>query len=312
MAAQARLFCKTGPLAGTSFSISGEATVGKSPGNTIQLTANIISGKHARIVFDEKRSEFFIEDLGSTNGTWVDGIKVAQKERLGALSIVSFANAFDFVFQTVSKNESSETKELPKPEVKKQSESQQPPTGKSKATLFDDGTPAVPPMRPPRQPPKQEPIVPQEPPASRPEQRTVIDDGGLVQVPSPGGARPVQPNKGATVFDDGRAAFSGPSTPQIIPKQYILEVKSPAGLKTFEMKEGDNIIGREKSCSIWIEDSSISRQHAIITLKSGSLTISDPGSKNGTFCNGRRVSTGETLRSGDELQFGNIAARLIS
>lgn len=40
-----------------------------------------ISHRHARLYFDGK--DYWIEDLGSTNGTWVNGEILKKKKRLG-------------------------------------------------------------------------------------------------------------------------------------------------------------------------------------------------------------------------------------
>jgi pSer/pThr/pTyr-binding forkhead associated (FHA) protein len=96
---KARLFCTTGPLAGSSFEFSHEATIGKKKDNAIVIDQPVISGRHARIFFDETAACYFLEDCGSRNGTKVDGVKVTQKERLSDLHIITLAKRFDFIFQ---------------------------------------------------------------------------------------------------------------------------------------------------------------------------------------------------------------------
>lgn len=94
----ARLFSKTGDLAGTEFEIEREATIGKSTGNTIVLAPGTISGQHARIYFDDNTQSYFLEDTKSRNGTRLDGMPVSGPERLGRLHVITFANAYDFIF----------------------------------------------------------------------------------------------------------------------------------------------------------------------------------------------------------------------
>lgn len=311
---QAKLFCKTGPLAGTSYDVQGEATIGKSPGNSIQLTPAIISGKHARIVFDPKKSTFFIEDLGSTNGTWVDGMRVKGKERLDTLNIISFADSFDFVFQVIGQG-SAVKKEAAsvKPEPAKPAMPGPLPKRVESKTVMDDGVMPFPAINPQQQ---VKGNTPAEQAAGR---KTMMDDGGAFVPPpqSPGTPQVNERPKNATVFDDGSplpqftsqkdAGKKNSGSPAM---KYALEVKSPAGTKTYDLNEGENFIGRESSCSIFVEDSSMSRKHAVIMLKSGELTINDLDSKNGTFLGTERVSAERKLRPGDDLQFGNIIARL--
>jgi len=54
----------------------GELTIGRSPGCAIQLRRTMVSREHARITF--RNEEYHLEDLGSTNGTYVNGIKIVK------------------------------------------------------------------------------------------------------------------------------------------------------------------------------------------------------------------------------------------
>jgi pSer/pThr/pTyr-binding forkhead associated (FHA) protein len=53
-----------------------ELTIGRSPGCSIQLLRSMVSRQHARITF--KNEDYHLEDLGSTNGTYVNGVKVER------------------------------------------------------------------------------------------------------------------------------------------------------------------------------------------------------------------------------------------
>ena len=61
--------------------IDGEATIGRGGGCTISLPADtFVSQVHARVV--ERDGQLFIEDLGSTNGTFLNGKQVAKTARV--------------------------------------------------------------------------------------------------------------------------------------------------------------------------------------------------------------------------------------
>jgi FHA domain len=61
--------------------IEGEATIGRGGGCTISLPADtFVSQVHARVV--ERDGQLFVEDLGSTNGTFLNGKQVARTARL--------------------------------------------------------------------------------------------------------------------------------------------------------------------------------------------------------------------------------------
>jgi pSer/pThr/pTyr-binding forkhead associated (FHA) protein len=53
-----------------------EIIIGRSPVCQLRLSSKNVSRKHARIFF--RNDEYYIEDLGSINGTYVNGIKVVK------------------------------------------------------------------------------------------------------------------------------------------------------------------------------------------------------------------------------------------
>lgn len=61
-------------------------------------------------------------------------------------------------------------------------------------------------------------------------------------------------------------------------------------------------IGRESFCDISIPDRQVSRQHARLTYHTDGVMLEDLGSKNGTFCNSKRVDGSVRLKEGDEVQ----------
>jgi hypothetical protein len=66
---------------GTSIGIDGEVTIGRAGGCGLPLTSDtFVSQVHAR-VFD-RDGDLYVEDLGSTNGTFVNGEQVHEPVRL--------------------------------------------------------------------------------------------------------------------------------------------------------------------------------------------------------------------------------------
>lgn len=53
-----------------------DLVIGRSPGCDIRFISENVSRKHARVFFHNE--EFMIEDLGSTNGLFVNGIKIVR------------------------------------------------------------------------------------------------------------------------------------------------------------------------------------------------------------------------------------------
>ena len=73
----------------------------------------------------------------------------------------------------------------------------------------------------------------------------------------------------------------------------------------YSLEEDVVSIGRGLENSIVVEDSRVSRQHAMLNQSSGHWTIRDENSTNGTFVNGRMVSQ-HALKHGDRVSLGGL------
>lgn len=62
-------------------------------------------------------------------------------------------------------------------------------------------------------------------------------------------------------------------------------------------------IGRDTDSDIFLDDVTVSRNHAVIVRRANALHIDDLGSLNGTYVNRRRIES-HPLADGDELQIG--------
>ncbi|MCD6554006.1 MAG: FHA domain-containing protein [Anaerolineae bacterium] len=60
-------------------------------------------------------------------------------------------------------------------------------------------------------------------------------------------------------------------------------------------------LGRSRNCDVYVPDKRASRRHAEIRWDGETATLHDLGSANGTFLDGRRITTPQTLRDGDEI-----------
>lgn len=69
-------------------------------------------------------------------------------------------------------------------------------------------------------------------------------------------------------------------------------------------------IGRGLVADVRLEDSHVSRRHAILALRGDGARILDDRSSNGTFVNGRRVTVAP-LADGDVLRFGRTVFRYL-
>lgn len=62
---------ESGLAAGAQFAVAGELTIGRAQGNSIVVNDPSVSSEHAEILRGGR--EWRVRDLGSTNGTLVDG-----------------------------------------------------------------------------------------------------------------------------------------------------------------------------------------------------------------------------------------------
>lgn len=88
-----------GPQTGNTFELEGtETSVGRDPSNGIFLNDMTVSRAHAKIV--RNAAGVLIEDLGSLNGTWVDGAIVnsaplhdGSSVQIGTFTLIYHENA---------------------------------------------------------------------------------------------------------------------------------------------------------------------------------------------------------------------------
>lgn len=124
--------------------------------------------------------------------------------------------------------------------------------------------------------------------------------------------------------DDGdndltQTKFINPDDAQKLQENINESLKAPPSIrilqgstqgKKFDLIYDKNIIGREPSCEIWIDDAAASRKHAeLICQDQGAIVIlRDLGSRNGLVVNNQKV-TETILRHADVIQIGKTMMR---
>ncbi len=93
------------------------------------------------------------------------------------------------------------------------------------------------------------------------------------------------------------------------PGRYI-EIQGPE--RTLMLPLGSEVmhVGRGIAADLRLDDSSVSRRHAILVPRPGGARILDDRSANGTYVNGRRVQQAD-LRSGDVIVLGRVVLRFL-
>jgi hypothetical protein len=75
--------------------------------------------------------------------------------------------------------------------------------------------------------------------------------------------------------------------------------------KEFSLEEGTYVIGRDPGADIFLNDITVTRRHATLTVTPFRVDITDLGSLNGTYVNGTPIESAQ-LRDGDEIQIGKF------
>lgn len=101
MASQFQLIMRTGPTPGATFTLEGDQlNIGRDSSNEVVINDAEISRHHARLTF--QGGKYVLEDLGSTNGTFVNGQRLAGPRVLKAGEVVSFGEQIVLVFEVTT------------------------------------------------------------------------------------------------------------------------------------------------------------------------------------------------------------------
>ena len=245
------------PDAGMSF--------GREVGNDVVIASNEISRKHASIAPDA--TGYVLTDH-STNGVWVNGSRVAERQTLGRGDVIKMgAEEFRFYADVA--------KAAPAPAAPA------PPAG-ANASLEETMM-----GRPGMAAPKAAPAPAAPAAAAPPVVAAAAAAAAPAAVPSPATPQP----RAST-----RMALA------------TLEVIAEGPLKgtTFELHSALTNIGRGDHNDITIKDESISDSHAKLQKRADGWYVVDQESTNGTYVGGRRVQGEVRIEGAPDLRIGGI------
>ncbi len=99
--AQFQFVMRSGPTPGETFPLEGDQLIiGRDPSNTIAINDAEISRKHSRLTF--QGGKHVIEDLGSTNGTFVNGQRLAGPVVLKPGDVVSLGEQIVLMYDALN------------------------------------------------------------------------------------------------------------------------------------------------------------------------------------------------------------------
>ncbi|MEN6521469.1 MAG: FHA domain-containing protein [Armatimonadota bacterium] len=262
----------------------GENTIGRENSDVL-VSHPTASRRHAKLTVSD--GKYILEDLGSTNGTYVGNRKVepGQPVEIKPGDEIRFGSAVMRLEEPASEaviaaeeavrevEEAEEREELAEEsvEVEQAAEQPAPPSVEEENEEHEESHEAV------------EAVMKIEPGV----------ESGFEATPEQALEEPVQP---VEIHEEL------PALARLVPK---------AGGDELLVKQGENTVGRRPANDIVIADPYISGSHAVISASDGSFSVTDTGSTNGTSVNGERLSPNEphALTDGDEVTFGQDSFR---
>jgi pSer/pThr/pTyr-binding forkhead associated (FHA) protein len=97
------LFMLRGPAPGTIYALENKSlTIGRDPLSDIPVNDPEVSRQHALII-TTSAGDYRIQDLGSTNGTFIDGTRVGSKpEKLVPSNAIAMGSEVTFIFREIN------------------------------------------------------------------------------------------------------------------------------------------------------------------------------------------------------------------
>jgi pSer/pThr/pTyr-binding forkhead associated (FHA) protein len=127
--------------------------------------------------------------------------------------------------------------------------------------------------------------------------------GAFIGQPEP--AKPQQATTATYMIDQATGELRPVDVESVASGGGALVIRSGGGRvgQSFPLR-GDRVtIGRSPDCEVFLDDVTVSRDHAVLVHRQGAWFLDDSGSLNGTYVNRRRIDS-HRLEDGDELQVG--------
>jgi len=303
----------------------GQIRIGRRADLELSLPYSPLSGVHARLVrasdSEKKTDHWVLEDLGSTNGTYVGGerLKPGIKHPLTAGTQIKLAEIkliFDGEVRDVRSHAETVVQAAPpakstgkvlaeassKSTSKVLAEASSKSIGKVQAEVPNSSSGKVQAEASNKVTGKTVSEV-----SSRPSVKPPVDTSSKSDVKS---KSPVnEPTETYVRRQLTDVVAAGPSVAQV---PHLKAVGGVGGDTTFRLEQRDHeyLFGRTRRCEFRVDVQEVSREHASFTRRSDGIYVNDLGSVNGVLVNNTRVKD-YRLFDGDLIQIGHVKLRLI-
>jgi len=121
----------------------------------------------------------------------------------------------------------------------------------------------------------------------------------------PGEAKADDVTTATYVIDDETGELKPVDVVDVAAAGGALVIRSGGGRvgQSFPLSGERVTIGRSPDAGVFLDDVTVSRDHAVLVHRGGAWHLDDSGSLNGTYVNRRRIDS-HRLEDGDELQIG--------
>ena len=254
----------------------------------IVFSDEAVSRNHAQISFEN--GQFFLEDLESTSGIYVNRSKAREKCSLnpddevliGATKImIEGERQEDHQQEQPDLDDEDKTKMVSSDQLQKYI------AGEDRTQIIDDKTQII---------------------SNQSEAQAQLGDDktqmlGVDEVFIPESNQTPGPDE--TVYID-------PNEDQIITNYHKLFVISKDNFgKEYVLDQAEITLGRSQDCDITVEDETVSSSHATIHMYDDDCIITDMDSKNGTIVNKSPIREDTSLKKGDEIEIGDVKFKFV-
>jgi FHA domain len=128
---------------------------------------------------------------------------------------------------------------------------------------------------------------------------------GAFITPEPEPAKDPQSTTATYVIDDKTGELRPVAVESVASGGGALVIRSGGGRvgQSFPLRGERVTIGRSPEAGVFLDDVTVSRDHAVLVHRQGGWYLDDSGSLNGTYVNRKRIDS-HRLEDGDELQVG--------